>query len=78
MKTAISIPDALFKAAEEYARAQGLSRSELYARALLIYLEAHQAEQITAALDQVYGEETSALDPTVKAAQRRMLSRDDW
>jgi metal-responsive CopG/Arc/MetJ family transcriptional regulator len=78
MKTAISIPDALFKAAEEYARAQGLSRSELYARALLIYLEAHQAEQITAALDQVYGEETSALDPTFKAAQRRLLAGNDW
>jgi metal-responsive CopG/Arc/MetJ family transcriptional regulator len=78
MKTAISIPDALFKAAEDYARTQGLSRSELYARALQIYLEAQQTEQITAALDQVYEEETSALDPTFKSAQRRMLAGDDW
>ncbi|HMO58957.1 MAG TPA: hypothetical protein PKA05_13685 [Roseiflexaceae bacterium] len=78
MKTAISIPDALFKAAEDYARAQGLSRSELFARALRVYLEAHQTEQITAALDQVYEAESSGLDPSFKAAQRRLLARDDW
>lgn len=78
MKTAISIPDALFKAAEAYARAHGLSRSELYARALQVYLQAQQSEQITAALDQVYAEETSALDPIFKAAQRCMLAGDDW
>ncbi len=78
MKTAISIPDALFKAAEDYARTQGLSRSELYARALQVYLQAHQTEQITAALDQVYQEEASALDPPFKTAQRRLLAGDDW
>lgn len=78
MKTAISIPDALFKAAEDYARAEGLSRSELYARALQRYLEAHQAAQITIALDQIYAEEPSTLDPALKAAQRRVLGGDDW
>lgn len=78
MKTAISIPDTLFKAAEDYARAQGLSRSELFARALQVYLDAHQAEQITAALDQVYDTESSVLDPAFTAAQRRLLAGDDW
>ncbi|MBP1468700.1 ribbon-helix-helix protein, CopG family [Candidatus Chloroploca sp. M-50] len=78
MKTAISIPDALFKAAEEYARAQGLSRSELFARALQVYLDAHHTAQITAALDQVYDAESSTLDPAFNAAQRRLLAGDDW
>lgn len=78
MKTAISIPDDLFKAAEDYARAHGLSRSELYARALQAYLAAHHAEQITAALDQLYAEEASELDPTFHAAQQRLLAGDDW
>lgn len=78
MKTAISIPDALFKAAEDYARTRGLSRSELYARALQVYLHAHQTEHITAVLDQVYDEEASVLDPSFKAAQRRFLAEDDW
>ncbi|MEM6753148.1 MAG: ChpI protein, partial [Cyanobacteria bacterium P01_C01_bin.38] len=33
MKTAISIPDPLFEAAEQFAKRLGLSRSELYAMA---------------------------------------------
>ena len=78
MKTAISIPDALFKAAEDYARAEGLSRSELFARALQLFLEAHQAEQITTALDHIYDGETSTLDPAFKTAQGRILDGDDW
>ncbi|MFO7169642.1 MAG: hypothetical protein DIU80_016570 [Chloroflexota bacterium] len=78
MKTAISIPDDLFKEAEDYARAQGLSRSELYARALRAYLAARHAEQITAALNQLYDEETSELDPAFSAAQRRLLAGEDW
>lgn len=32
MKTAISIPDPIFEAAEGFARRLGMSRSELYAR----------------------------------------------
>ncbi|MFV9507021.1 MAG: hypothetical protein AB4911_20925 [Oscillochloridaceae bacterium umkhey_bin13] len=38
MKTAISIPDPLFEAAEQYAQDKGLSRSELYAKAIQHYL----------------------------------------
>jgi hypothetical protein len=34
MKTAISIPDPLFAAAEQFAHDNGLSRSELFARAV--------------------------------------------
>jgi hypothetical protein len=34
MKTAISIPDAIFEQAEELAQKQGLSRSELYTKAI--------------------------------------------
>ena len=55
-----------------------MSRSQLYATALAEYLEAHQAEGITEALDGVYGEEPSALDSTLAAIQYRSLPRDDW
>ncbi|MCI5211777.1 MAG: ChpI protein, partial [Candidatus Electrothrix sp. ATG2] len=34
MKTAISIPDKLFTAADQYAKKHGFSRSSLYAKAL--------------------------------------------
>jgi metal-responsive CopG/Arc/MetJ family transcriptional regulator len=38
MKTAISIPEQLFEAAEQFARGRGMSRSELYTTALRQYL----------------------------------------
>ncbi|MFN6519364.1 MAG: ChpI protein [Nostoc sp. CreGUA01] len=63
MKTAISIPDPLFEAAEQFAKRMGLSRSQLYAVALQEYLQTHKREQVTKQLDAVYADEDSSLDP---------------
>ena len=41
MKTAISLPDDLFDSADELAQQLGVSRSELYARAVAEYLAKH-------------------------------------
>ena len=78
MKTAISIPDPLFEAAEQFAHANGLSRSELFARAIQLFLQTYQYHRITEALNQVYAEETSTLDPALAAAQARALPKEDW
>lgn len=78
MKTAISIPDDLFDSAEGAARRLGLSRSELYARALRDYLAEHGTEGITERLNEVYGDEQeSVLDPALAELQRRSLERGD-
>ncbi|MGH9039115.1 MAG: ChpI protein [Acidimicrobiia bacterium] len=74
MKTAVSIPDALFDAADRAARRLGLSRSELYARALERFLGDEPDEAITAALDQVYADEQSAVEDVLAAAQRRAIA----
>jgi metal-responsive CopG/Arc/MetJ family transcriptional regulator len=78
MKTAISLPDPLFQAAEEFAHEQGLSRSELYARALQAYLQAHRYHSVTDTLNQIYATEPSTLDPTIAAAQARALRSEEW
>jgi metal-responsive CopG/Arc/MetJ family transcriptional regulator len=78
MKTAISLPDPLFRAAEQFAQAHGLSRSELFARALQTYLQAYQAHDITETLNQVYTEEDSALEPGVIRAQAQVMIKEDW
>jgi metal-responsive CopG/Arc/MetJ family transcriptional regulator len=78
MKTAISLPDPLFEAAEQFAHEQGWSRSELYARALQSYLQAHRYDGITDALDQIYSTVSSRLDPAIAAAQARILPQDEW
>ena len=41
MKTAISIPDNIFESADDLAKRLGLSRSELYVKAIVQYLAEH-------------------------------------
>lgn len=71
MKTAISIPDPVFHSAEELAARLGISRSELYCRALREMLEKHDAAAIKAQLDVVYGDQDvdSGLDPALAKMQ---------
>ncbi len=69
MKTAVSIPDPIFEAADRLARRRRISRSELYAEALAQLLEADESRGITERLDDVYGERPSELDPGLAAAQ---------
>jgi Predicted transcriptional regulators containing the CopG/Arc/MetJ DNA-binding domain and a metal-binding domain len=74
VKTAVSIPDALFDAADRAAHRLGLSRSELYARALERFLGDEPDEAITARLDEVYADEDSSLDEAMATAQRRAVA----
>jgi metal-responsive CopG/Arc/MetJ family transcriptional regulator len=43
MKTAISLPDSVFEEAEALAQQLGLSRSELYTKALQAYLNRYNS-----------------------------------
>ena len=78
MKTAISIPDDVFKQAEQTAAGLGLSRSELYTRAVRTYLENCGGEQMTAQLDAVYADEPSPLDEVIAQMQAQTLLSEDW
>jgi len=78
MKVAISVPDALFSRAEAVATRLGLSRSELYSRALAALLARQSADEITAALDRVHARAKEQLDPALDRAQRRALPREKW
>jgi predicted transcriptional regulator len=78
MKTAISIPDEVFEAAEKLARESGQSRSQLYSRAVREYVARHSADSITAALDEVFADGTLADDGFSAAAARRVFERSDW
>lgn len=78
MKTAISIPDDLFAAADGLARELGQSRSHLYAQAVREYLARHSADSVTEAFNDVWadveGEDRSFLIDT----SRRTLERSEW
>jgi hypothetical protein len=77
MKTAISIPDPVFQSAEQLAARLGVSRSELYCRALRDLLARHDQATVTEQLDAVYGdpENNTGLDPELAAMQYRTLKR---
>jgi len=78
MKTAVSIPDRIFRAAEQLAARWGISRSELYAKAVDALVKKHDDEIITSRLNEVYGPggEDSSLDPALAALQERTLQRN--
>ena len=78
MKTAISLPDSVFQEAEALAQQLGLSRSELYTNALKAHLEKYRRSQIVHKLNQVYVEESSALDPVMAGMQFLSLPSEDW
>jgi len=80
MKTAISIPDPVFKSAEKLAARLGVSRSQLYARALASLVEQHSEDVITAKLNEVYGPSAteSSLDTEVAKLQSRSIPREKW
>jgi predicted transcriptional regulator len=77
MKTAISLPDSLFEQAEALAERLGVTRSELYARAIAEFVRVHSGEAITAAIDRVLAKAPSALDDNLARIQTRSLGPDD-
>ncbi len=59
MKTAISIPDTLFKDAEITAKQLGLARSQLYVKAITEFIERYNKDKITEKLNLFYEHEKS-------------------
>jgi len=80
MKTAISIPDALFTAAERLAKQLGISRSQVFQRAMKMFLQEHREEGVTEALNAVYGPggERAKLDPVLRQLQGASISKEEW
>jgi metal-responsive CopG/Arc/MetJ family transcriptional regulator len=78
MKTAISLPDDLFTAADTLASRLGVSRSRLVALALAEFIAKHRTSKVTERLDAVYAAEESKIDKAVRRAQRRAVGRTEW
>ena len=78
MKTAISIPDSVFHTVESLAKRMGMSRSELFCRAVEDYIEAHRHDRVREVLDAVYAEESSDVDEALAEMQWASLSKEGW
>lgn len=71
MRTAISIPDGMFREAEQAAKRLKLSRSELYQRALEAFIIAQRDRELKASYDAAFG----GADEEGQAQFRRLAAR---
>jgi metal-responsive CopG/Arc/MetJ family transcriptional regulator len=78
VKTAVSLPDDLFRLGEAAARRLRVSRSELYARAIAEYLKRQQDTATTERLNEVYARVPAKLDSGLHRAQLKSLEKDAW
>lgn len=82
MKTAVSVPDRIFRAAEQHARRAQKTRSQLYTEALAEYLARHAPDDVTEAMNQVVDQVAAAPHATedafTAAAAWRVLERSEW
>lgn len=75
MKTAVSLPDDLFREADDAAARLGWSRSKLYAHALRSYLENQGEDPVTAALDAFADDLTAEPTPNIG---RALIEAGEW
>jgi predicted transcriptional regulator len=79
MKTAISIPDDVFRKAERLAKKLRKSRSELYTEALRRLLVERDSRSLTARIDDALANAgDTGNEVFVRRAARRTLSRSEW
>jgi metal-responsive CopG/Arc/MetJ family transcriptional regulator len=78
MKTAISIPDEVFLAAEQQAKRTHKSRSQLYTEAMVEYLSRHCPDQVTEAMNRALSQLEEEPDPFVQQAARQILKGTEW
>jgi predicted transcriptional regulator len=79
VKTAISLDESLFREAEDWAEKLGLSRSQLYARAVEEYVRRHENEELLRRLNEAHadglGEEDEEALMHGQALHAEMLRR---
>jgi metal-responsive CopG/Arc/MetJ family transcriptional regulator len=78
MKTAISLPEDLFRLAEAAARKLKMSRSQFYATAIKEFLDRRHTAKITQRLNEVYSTEPARIDRALASAQSESVERESW
>ena len=81
MKTAISLPDSLFRQADEMASELSIPRSRLVALALEEFIRRHRQQDVTERLDAVYGDLPERRIPSTDAgleSLRELTADDSW
>jgi len=76
VKTAVSLPDDLFRSAETAAKRLRVSRSKFYATAIEEFLNRQPANPVTEQLNKLYSRHRAKLDPAFERAQLKSLDKE--
>ena len=80
MKTAVSLPERLYKDAEKAAKSMGIPRSQLFAKALEEYISHHKRDSVTEKLNEIY--KNSTIESNIEEASlesiRELTKNDAW
>jgi predicted transcriptional regulator len=75
MKTAISIPDEIFKEVERFSREHQYSRSEVFVMAVKEFLEKLKSKELLDALNESYLEGQSSEEITLREKSKRYYAK---
>ncbi len=75
MKTAISLPNEIFKEVEKFSKEHQCSRSEVFAMAVKEFLERKKTEEVLNALNEVYSEAETPEEITVREQGKRYFAK---
>ncbi len=75
MKTAISIPDEIFREIERFSKEHRYSRSEVFVMAVKEFLEKLKSKELFNALNEVYSEPESLEETTLREKSKGYYSK---
>ncbi len=78
MKTAISLPDQVFEAADTLAARLHVSRSQLYVMALEKFMKEHDQSSITGQIDDYIENHGQPIDSAFAESSRQDLLKVPW
>jgi len=80
VKTAISVPDQIFRRATRYAKRLGISRSELFTRAVEQFIHDQNAKVIRESYDRAFGEDAGDDETSEfrRRSSRKALLDVEW
>jgi metal-responsive CopG/Arc/MetJ family transcriptional regulator len=76
MKTAISVPDEIFREIEEVAKERRSSRSEVFVTAVREYLDKRRSGKLLEAINEASAAAESAEEYTVRQKSKKRYSRN--
>jgi len=75
MKTAISIPDEIFKEVERFAEEHDCSRSQVFYLAVKEFMKKAESQDLLNALNEAYSEEETVEEKTLRRKSKKYYSK---